>query len=92
MRFTFDTAEITIDGNITNITDLSQIGVTYDDQSGQFTLDPTAITLFQMLDDGETASVVIDFTVTDGALADLGTMTLLVTGANDQVMATDDRR
>ncbi len=88
--FVFETAHVTIGGTTTDFTNLADVGVSYDGSTGQFTLDPTSLLLYQMLDDGEAASVVLDFTVSDGVLSDRGTATLVIEGANDAVLALDD--
>ncbi len=87
--FSFDAADVTIDGSTSTFTTLSEVGVSYDSVTGQFGLDPTEIELFQALGEGEFADVVITFTASDGELSDTGTVTFSVFGVNDAPLALD---
>ena len=69
---------------------LGAAGISYDASTGFFEVDPTGLTLFQALDDGESASVSVDFTVTDGLLTDTGTFDFEIAGANDAPVGNDD--
>ena len=67
---------------------LADAGISYDSQTGDFVLDPTNITAYQSLDDGETVDVVVGFTVTADGQSDQGSATFRIAGANDAPTVT----
>lgn len=56
--------------------------------NGQFQFAPDTSTALQELAAGQTADVTFDYTVSDGSLADTGTVTVRVTGLNDAPVVT----
>ena len=70
-------------------TTLDGAGISYNDETGDFQLDPTDIAAYQSLADGESVDVRVDFTVTDpGGLSDTGSATFRIAGANDAPIVT----
>jgi hypothetical protein len=69
---------------------LTQAGVTYDAATGAFAFDPTGVAAFRALRSDESASVVVRFTVSDGALADQGTARFTVLGTNAAPVLSGD--
>ncbi|MFM9033487.1 MAG: VCBS domain-containing protein, partial [Mycobacterium sp.] len=57
-------------------------GVTYDEQSRTFTLDPTNAA-YRSLAAGQSATVTVNYTITDGIAITPGSVSWTVTGAND---------
>ncbi|MEM8679076.1 MAG: Ig-like domain-containing protein, partial [Planctomycetota bacterium] len=88
---TFDSAIVTIDALPTVFHDLAAVGVSYDPLTGELTVDPSGIPLFQSLSVGQTAVLAVDFTVTTGALSDTGVATFAISGANDAPVALESQ-
>ncbi|MBK9082480.1 MAG: tandem-95 repeat protein [Rhizobiales bacterium] len=83
----FSIGNVTVDGVAMAA---AAAGVSYDTESGAFTFDPTGLALYQSLDNGDTAVVVVNFTVTDDHSATAtGAITFRVDGANDGPVANN---
>jgi VCBS repeat-containing protein len=57
---------------------------------GTFSYDPTAALVIQTLDSSDTVTDTFSYTISDGALTDSASVSIVVTGVNDAPVANDD--
>ena len=93
---TFDTPDVRANDtdpendalSVASFDDALTAGTVTQKPNGVFGYDPGSA--FQALDTGESDTDTFDYTVSDGSLADTGTVTVAITGANDAPVAVND--